>query len=51
MDKEQGIMKTVGKEIEDVLGSVASNLKEIAQKHGAWIVLGLAVVYLWRKIK
>ncbi len=46
-----GIMKTVGKEIEDVLGGVATDLKEIAKKHGAWIVLALAGVYLWRKIK
>ena len=45
------VLKSLGKEIEEVLGTITSELKNIAKKHGAWIVIGLVVVYLWRKLK
>ena len=47
---KEGI-KNVTTEIETILKTITSDLKELAQKHGAKIIIGLVIVYLWKKIK
>jgi hypothetical protein len=39
------------KELNEIIDSVGGDLKKLAESYGAWIVLGLVVVYAWRKIK
>lgn len=50
-EKVKDCALNVKKEIENILKTITIELQSIAKKHGAWIVIGLVIIYLWKKIK
>lgn len=44
-------VKEISSQVVEVIEEVAGDLKELAGKYGAWIVMFLVVVYLWKKIR
>lgn len=43
--------KEVSNQINSIMGKITGDLKELAGKYGAWIVVFFVVVYVWRKIR
>ena len=43
-------MEELKKEITGIIDKVGGDLKELAKKHGAWIIVALLVIYCWKKI-
>lgn len=38
-------------EIENIFKKVIEDIKELANKYGALVIIGIITAYLWRKIK
>jgi len=43
-------MEEIKNKIEDLFGSIVDDLKIFTEKYGAWVVIGLIVFYLWKKL-
>jgi len=44
-------LEIVKEKISEVIGAVMGDIQDLAKKYGVYIVLGLVIAYLYKKIK